>query len=63
VAEGVESQHQLDALRQVGCDRVQGYLIGEPMSAESTAALLCQAREREAAPKSLWARVAGKSGR
>ena len=25
IAEGVESRRQLDALRRVGCDRVQGY--------------------------------------
>jgi diguanylate cyclase (GGDEF)-like protein/PAS domain S-box-containing protein len=34
IAEGVESQRQLEALRRVGCDRVQGYLIGEALSAE-----------------------------
>ena len=31
VAEGVESQEQLDFLRTHGCDFVQGYLIGAPM--------------------------------
>ena len=30
VAEGVEHQRQLDALREWGCDQVQGYLIGRP---------------------------------
>ncbi len=34
IAEGVESQRQLDALRQVGCDRLQGYLIGEALPAD-----------------------------
>lgn len=31
VAEGVESEHQLQALKQFGCDSVQGYLIAKPM--------------------------------
>ena len=44
VAEGVESQHQLEALRSVGCDRVQGYLIGEPVSADAATQLFRQSR-------------------
>jgi diguanylate cyclase (GGDEF)-like protein/PAS domain S-box-containing protein len=40
VAEGVETSQQLEALRQVGCDRVQGYLTGEPVSAEGVTRLL-----------------------
>ena len=31
VAEGVETQAQLDFLRGLGCDAVQGYLTGRPM--------------------------------
>ena len=30
VAEGVETDAQLDALRAEGCDQVQGYLIARP---------------------------------
>ena len=33
VAEGVENQGQLEALRNVGCDLFQGYLLGEPVPA------------------------------
>jgi diguanylate cyclase (GGDEF)-like protein len=35
VAEGVETELQLDFLRRSGCKTVQGYLLGKPMSAES----------------------------
>lgn len=31
VAEGVETEAQLDALRRLGCNLVQGYLTGRPM--------------------------------
>jgi diguanylate cyclase (GGDEF)-like protein/PAS domain S-box-containing protein len=33
IAEGVESELQLDILRQRGCDQAQGYLLGRPVSA------------------------------
>jgi diguanylate cyclase (GGDEF)-like protein/PAS domain S-box-containing protein len=32
VAEGVETEAQLSALREMGCDAVQGFLLGMPMS-------------------------------
>ncbi len=32
VAEGVETQEQLDVLRDLGCDEGQGYLIGRPVT-------------------------------
>ncbi|MFC0215986.1 EAL domain-containing protein [Paenibacillus chartarius] len=34
VAEGVETEEQLRFLRDQGCDRIQGYLVGRPVSAE-----------------------------
>lgn len=37
VAEGVETEAQLRMLRQMGCDEVQGYLLGRPMSAADLA--------------------------
>lgn len=35
VAEGVESQKSYDALRDLGCEQVQGHLIGRPMPPEA----------------------------
>ncbi len=40
VAEGVETAEQLARLRAEGCDEVQGYYFGRPMSAEDFVALL-----------------------
>lgn len=39
-AEGVETREALDFLAQVGCDRVQGYLIGKPMPGDEVPALM-----------------------
>lgn len=44
VAEGVESQAQLDILARMGCDEVQGYLLARPMEATGFADLLSGAR-------------------
>lgn len=33
IAEGVESENQLDILSSLGCEEVQGYLLGKPMPA------------------------------
>jgi diguanylate cyclase (GGDEF)-like protein len=34
VAEGVETDEQLTALRDIGCDTLQGFLIGRPLTGE-----------------------------
>ena len=34
VAEGVETEEQLATIRRLGCDSVQGYLLGRPMPAD-----------------------------
>ena len=39
-AEGVESEGQLEFLRNIGCDQVQGYLLSRPVPAERMAQLL-----------------------
>ena len=40
VAEGVENREQLDVLRKLGCQIVQGYFISRPVPADEIAALL-----------------------
>ena len=42
VAEGVEETDQLDVLREIGCDYIQGFLWGKPMSPEDAANLIEQ---------------------
>lgn len=40
LAEGVESEGQLQMLREDGCDQIQGYLFSPPLDAEGLAQLL-----------------------
>ena len=49
VAEGAETQDELDAMRALGCGRVQGYFTGRPMSAEQATALVAAAPRAQAA--------------
>jgi len=45
IAEGVETEGQLDWLVAHGCDQVQGYLLGRPMPLRELLALLALARD------------------
>ena len=36
VAEGVETEHQLSRMRELGCDYGQGYWFGRPITIEAT---------------------------
>jgi diguanylate cyclase (GGDEF)-like protein len=45
VAEGVETQAQIDFLVALGCTTVQGYMLGRPLPAAPTAELLRQSME------------------
>jgi EAL domain-containing protein (putative c-di-GMP-specific phosphodiesterase class I) len=40
IAEGIESQLEVDRLQELGCDLGQGYFLGRPVSAEEFAVLL-----------------------
>jgi EAL domain-containing protein (putative c-di-GMP-specific phosphodiesterase class I) len=40
IAEGVELQEQLDALRAAGCDQIQGFYYSKPLSADDCASYL-----------------------
>jgi predicted signal transduction protein with EAL and GGDEF domain len=40
IAEGVETETQLEQLRELGCDGAQGYAVGRPVSEEQLEALL-----------------------
>jgi diguanylate cyclase (GGDEF)-like protein/PAS domain S-box-containing protein len=47
VAEGVETQEQLDFLRHCGCDSLQGYYFSRPVPPEAFASLLTEGRRLE----------------
>lgn len=40
ISEGVETPEQLEILKSIGCDYIQGYIWGKPMSPEEAAKLL-----------------------
>jgi diguanylate cyclase (GGDEF)-like protein len=44
VAEGVESEEILDALRETGCDVAQGFLLARPMTADKIVQWLARSR-------------------
>lgn len=45
IAEGIETESQLTALRELGCEAGQGYYFGHPMDGERCRALLDQKRD------------------
>jgi EAL domain-containing protein (putative c-di-GMP-specific phosphodiesterase class I) len=47
VAEGVETEAQADFLRDKGCHRIQGYLVGRPMAREEFEAGLVAAMSQQ----------------
>lgn len=44
LAEGVETREQVDLLKRIGCDQVQGYYYAKPMPEEEFLALLMGAK-------------------
>jgi EAL domain-containing protein (putative c-di-GMP-specific phosphodiesterase class I) len=58
VAEGVETEEQFAILNNLQCHRVQGWLLGKPMSPEELALTYCgeeQLQESAAARELVWA--------
>jgi len=51
VAEGVETEEQLEFLKSKGCDEFQGYLLAKPMPAPELTAILGGDKPRSAAVK------------
>lgn len=54
VAEGVESEEQLDFLKTLECDFVQGLLFGEPMTADDYLALVLSQHSGATSYKALF---------
>ena len=44
VAEGVETEEQLDRISAIGCDKCQGYYFARPTRADDIHTLIGQAR-------------------
>jgi len=34
IAQGIETEYQIDQLQQLGCDKVQGYYLSRPLPVE-----------------------------
>lgn len=49
VAEGVETQEQLEIVRQLGCDRIQGYIFSDPLPRSGVKRLLAADGKQAAA--------------
>ena len=49
VAEGVANQEQLELVRTLGCDRVQGYIFSKPVAGSTVKTMLGENRKRAAA--------------
>ena len=49
VAEGVATEEQLQLVRQLGVDKIQGFIFSRPVTASTVKAMLGQGRKLAAA--------------
>jgi diguanylate cyclase (GGDEF)-like protein len=61
-AEGVETEEQLDALRALDCERVQGFLLARPLPAHELGPLLARAQPGAIATTQLTAATTAPAG-
>jgi EAL domain-containing protein (putative c-di-GMP-specific phosphodiesterase class I) len=54
IAEGVETEEQLQMLTDLGCPQAQGYLLGRPMTAEQVQVALSKAWGNRPLPTQRW---------
>jgi EAL domain-containing protein (putative c-di-GMP-specific phosphodiesterase class I) len=47
-AEGVETVEEAELIRNLGCDKIQGFYFGRPMTADDARGLFRQISERRA---------------
>ena len=40
IAEGIESSDQVEYLKEIGCDVIQGYLLGKPLDSDEIEELI-----------------------
>ena len=59
VAEGVETEHELEELRRFGCDVVQGFYFARPMAADALESWLGGARDRGSGIRTTTTRAIG----
>lgn len=48
-AEGVETPEQAKLIRELGCDKIQGYYFGRPMSAEDAGKIFAERHNQQRA--------------
>lgn len=60
IAEGVETKEQMEALREIGCDIVQGYYFSKPIPADEFEDFIIKRRDIDKEMKSEWSQISEK---